>query len=307
MHYVHNLETDKLNIFTGRDGWNSLPSEMRDLIKRNCLFSRGQSCWISKAKGGHVWWRDRLHAAGIEYRGTEGERLSFAEQVEAKQERAEARAERMEDRAERAESESRQLYNRAHTMAEAIPFGQPILVGHHSERRDRNYRERIHNTFSRAFETSDKAKHYEGRAAAARATADGAKFSNPAYLSARIKECETELRTIAHRMEGRYYTYSEPEPVSDEYRRRLEQWKAEVTEKLEFHQHLLGTCIEQGAKIYSRETLKGKTEVLIRRTWHPIVRLNPTTVAVPNICFPDPEHQRKWALKYPYAEVKDAR
>jgi hypothetical protein len=52
-------------------------------------------------------------------------------------------------------------------MASAIPFGQPILVGHHSEQRDRNYRAKIHNKFGKAFELDDKAKHYESRAASA--------------------------------------------------------------------------------------------------------------------------------------------
>ena len=48
-------------------------------------------------------------------------------------------------------------------MASAIPFGQPILVGHHSEGRDRRYRDRIHNTFGKAFATMDKADYYEER------------------------------------------------------------------------------------------------------------------------------------------------
>ncbi|MCY1299878.1 hypothetical protein D9M70_494220 [compost metagenome] len=51
-------------------------------------------------------------------------------------------------------------------MASVIPFGQPILIGHHSEQRDRNYRSRIHNTYGKAFQLQDKAKHYESKAAA---------------------------------------------------------------------------------------------------------------------------------------------
>lgn len=54
---------------------------------------------------------------------------------------------------------------RARDMGEAIPFGQPILVGHHSEGRDRNLRGRIHNTYGKAFALQDKAKHYEQKAA----------------------------------------------------------------------------------------------------------------------------------------------
>lgn len=80
--------------------------------------------------------------------------------------RQEAKRERLLDRAEKKRGNFQQLHDRAHTMAEAIPFGQPILVGHHSEGRDRRYRAKIHNTFGKAFEELDKAKHLEGRAAA---------------------------------------------------------------------------------------------------------------------------------------------
>lgn len=76
-----------------------------------------------------------------------------------------ARKARFEERAEQASAESASTYNRARDMAQAIPFGQPILVGHHSETRDRNYRDRIHTTYRKAFALQDKAKHYEQKAA----------------------------------------------------------------------------------------------------------------------------------------------
>lgn len=76
-----------------------------------------------------------------------------------------ARKARYEERAEQASAESASTYNRARDMAQAIPFGQPILVGHHSETRDRNYRDRIHTTYGKAFALQDKAKHYEQKAA----------------------------------------------------------------------------------------------------------------------------------------------
>lgn len=81
---------------------------------------------------------------------------------EAKQE---ARRQRYLDRADQARQEFEDTHERAHKMAEVIPFGQPILVGHHSEKRDRNYRGRIHDTFGRAFAALDKAEHYKGKAA----------------------------------------------------------------------------------------------------------------------------------------------
>lgn len=46
-----------------------------------------------------------------------------------------------------------------------IPFGQPILIGHHSENRDRNYRKRIHHTYGKAYELGNKADYYAQKAA----------------------------------------------------------------------------------------------------------------------------------------------
>lgn len=59
--------------------------------------------------------------------------------------------------------------NAAHTqamkMASVIPFGQPILVGHHSEKSDRGYRSKIHNTFGKSAALDEKASHYAQKAA----------------------------------------------------------------------------------------------------------------------------------------------
>lgn len=82
---------------------------------------------------------------------------------EAKQQR---RRERLEQRAARIETEGASAHARARAMADAIPFGQPILIGHHSEKRDRNYRAKIVGTFRKAFELNDQAKVLRARAAA---------------------------------------------------------------------------------------------------------------------------------------------
>jgi hypothetical protein len=87
-----------------------------------------------------------------------------AQEYEAK--RA-AKVERLEDAADRAQHTANALHSQAQSMASVIPFGQPILIGHHSERRDRNYRGRIENTFRKSFEAQDKAEYYARRAASA--------------------------------------------------------------------------------------------------------------------------------------------
>jgi len=76
-----------------------------------------------------------------------------------------ARKARFEERAAKANADSVSTYDRARSMGQSIPFGQPILIGHHSEQRDRNFRNRIHDTYGKAFALQDKASHYASKAA----------------------------------------------------------------------------------------------------------------------------------------------
>jgi len=81
-------------------------------------------------------------------------------------ERQAQKLEHYQELAQKKEQEGNNLLERAHKMADAIPFGQPILVGHHSEKRDRNFRDRIQNTWERGAETLKTAEHYERKAQA---------------------------------------------------------------------------------------------------------------------------------------------
>ena len=82
-------------------------------------------------------------------------------------ERKEARIERFQDLATKKSKEADQLFNKAHSIAEMIPLGQPILVGHHSEKRHRRDLDRIHNTYDKAFKTKETSEYYAQRAASA--------------------------------------------------------------------------------------------------------------------------------------------
>ena len=52
-------------------------------------------------------------------------------------ERRLAKAERLREWAEKRQAKSAAAFKGVHTIADGIPFGQPILVGHHSERHAR--------------------------------------------------------------------------------------------------------------------------------------------------------------------------
>ncbi len=88
----------------------------------------------------------------------EDQRNSYERKLDAKRERFLARA-------HKAEREGDARINRANSDASAIPLGQPILVGHHSEKRDRNFRNRIHNNYTKGYELKNKAANLRGRAA----------------------------------------------------------------------------------------------------------------------------------------------
>lgn len=78
--------------------------------------------------------------------------------------RVAARHARLQAAAERAQKESDALLGQARKMASVIPFGQPILVGHYSEGRDRRYRDRIDKKYRKGFALMDEAKRLADRA-----------------------------------------------------------------------------------------------------------------------------------------------
>jgi hypothetical protein len=75
------------------------------------------------------------------------------------------RKERYEQLAAKAERESEAAHQAADQIASFIPLGQPILVGHHSERRHRRDLARIDNNMRRAIEASEKSGYYAHKAA----------------------------------------------------------------------------------------------------------------------------------------------
>jgi hypothetical protein len=82
------------------------------------------------------------------------------------QDRVDARRERLAAKARNADTQSQSALDQGRGMFSAIPFGQPILVGHHSEGRDRRYRERADNKMRQGFALMDRAEYYRRKAAA---------------------------------------------------------------------------------------------------------------------------------------------
>jgi len=82
----------------------------------------------------------------------------------SRRERLEARAERRREWAAKREARASERFDAARRAVDGIPFGQPILVGHHSERRHRAALDRQDNAMRAACESSDMAKHHTSAA-----------------------------------------------------------------------------------------------------------------------------------------------
>ncbi|RBL46592.1 DUF3560 domain-containing protein, partial [Escherichia coli] len=107
-------------------------------------------------------------------------------------ERQEARAERFTGYSGKRASESAQALDEVERLAAMIPPGQPILVGHHSERRARRDAQRIENGMKRAVMLFERAEYWEERA---RSALLHAKYKErPDVRWRRIKKIEADLR-----------------------------------------------------------------------------------------------------------------
>jgi hypothetical protein len=116
------------------------------------------------------------------------------------EERKERRISRYSDRAAKAGSEADALFEKSHNMASAIPFGQPILVGHHSEGADRSYRERVENTQRKSFEAAEKAAYYQDKADSA-AASNAISGDNPDAINL-YREKLAKLESAQERMKA---------------------------------------------------------------------------------------------------------
>ncbi len=85
---------------------------------------------------------------------------------------------------------------RAIDMVKCIPMGQPILIGHHSERRHRALLARSDGAMRRGSEDAAMAEHHSSKAAGLEAQIEGSIFSDDPdavdALNARIAELEAK-------------------------------------------------------------------------------------------------------------------
>lgn len=109
-------------------------------------------------------------------------------------ERAEQRAERFDDYSEKRAADSAAATAAVKAIADNIPLGQPILVGHHSERHARRDAARIENGMRRAVKMWETSEYWERRAQSAK---DHAAYKErPDVRARRIARIEADKRKL---------------------------------------------------------------------------------------------------------------
>lgn len=117
-----------------------------------------------------------------------------------RRERLERRADRREEWAESATRKSEAGFRQADKIASGIPMGQPVLVGHYSERRHRADLDRIDSGMRKGVENEKLATRHESAAASIRGALDKSIYSDDddaiTALESRIAEREAERARI---------------------------------------------------------------------------------------------------------------
>jgi len=284
-------------------------------------WSRNLGAWYvpqSRDRIPQTWKIERtvsaLVAAGFEV-GTELDetRRSTADVEAGKIERQADRVDALEAKAGKIEATADALFDRAHQMGEAIPFGQPVMGA-----RDRAYRDRMHAIDDRAHVAYGEAADATAKAEAAAHTTAG-RYS-VVTVANRIAKIETEIRRINRVIAGTdnvlKAAFSEAGAAlaaektghgaghfRPAYGARLERYTAGLADQTDQLAYWTGVRAEQiasgQATDFSKANVHKGDAVLIRGGWRRVVRANAKTVSC--------ETPYSWTDTSPYAEIKALR
>ena len=117
-----------------------------------------------------------------------------------RRERLERKLEKRQEWAKSRKAKANAEYQKARNATDGIPFGQPILVGHHSEKRHRAAIARSDSAMGRVVENSNMAEHHESKAAGLASQLDNSIFSDDPdaveALQAKVDRLEAERERI---------------------------------------------------------------------------------------------------------------
>jgi hypothetical protein len=214
------------------------------------------------------------------------------------------RAAALAAKADRKTAAADAAYARHEAAVERLPEGgEPIKIGHHSEKRHRRDTERAWSTLGTAVHAQRDAEDAQEAAATAAATT-GARY-NPVTvgnridrLAAQIRKYERELVTPVYDLDAGHRPATEREQARR--RRRLEPAIAEARDNLAHWQGVRAQQIADGqVTAYGPHNVAKGDEVKIGHWWRRVARVNAKSVSV--------ETDYSWTDRAPWHEVTDHR
>lgn len=149
------------------------------------------------------------------------------------QEWARRKAERLQGYASTAKEKSNSHYQSSHNLVKDIPLGQPILVGHHSEKAHRNILEKSWNAMGKSVEESKKAESYNERAAYWEKKVNTINLSMPEsieYFEFELEKAKAEHKGLKNGTIERSHLYSltyakkRVNEMEDKYKLAVKLW-----------------------------------------------------------------------------------
>lgn len=283
-YYVKNNETQKIELHFEKAVYQALDDEIKKSIKSNFLWSNSRGCWTSRAKFPNLYYAERAaKAAGLENAGAVGERMTFAEHMEAKAERAEQRAERYDERSEAANRRAEELQKPINDRRGDISFFTQPNINTSDGRAFTNYRNKLFAAWERGFEEFKKSEYYADRAETARRTAENAKTPpTKAFCQRRIDEAEKDIRQTSKNIEH-YTKQLEKIDAGEEVRNyysgeiitresvinnleRQEEIKLQAIEKSIYYREAMEKI--SGGVVFSRENIHIGDIVELEESWN---------------------------------------
>lgn len=218
---------------------------------------------------------------------------SYAEYVARREARLARKAKNYGEWAESREKKAEAAFKKEHAILNMIPLGQPILVGHHSERRHRRDLDRADNLMRKGIEHADMAKKHAYKSDACAAALD--RQTDPGFCQRRIDEAEAGIRKCEREL--LYCKVRKSEQASIDH---WNLWLGRYQEQKAFWSARLESV--GGPRVTVADIKKGDSIRYRGEGFCEVIRVNKKTVTAMV-----PAGRQMWEMKIPISDILEVK
>ncbi|GHE32183.1 hypothetical protein GCM10017673_38750 [Streptosporangium violaceochromogenes] len=244
--------------------------------------SRDRHNSVNRPRAEHIaaTLRDAGFAVTVEY--SDETRTAATREAEM-YDRAAARADAYTAFARNAATRADTHRETARAATAGIPLGQPILLGHHSQRRHEKALERSDSHTRKAIAETGRTAHWTHRADAAAHLEQHR--TNPRVTLRRLQRLEADRRRFQRALDGtpppNHRGLYDVKPAAGEHRKRLLHDLTQLDDEIAHWRGVIAQAEADGVKLWGPADFTKGDFVLYSGTWWEIKRVNPKTLTVP--------------------------